>query len=160
VTQRLAGGRLYAAAIGVSLGAVAAALVTQHVFEMQPCPWCVLQRLEFVAIAASALPGLLLSRKWVRRGSAALMLALAGAGVATALWQHFVAAASASCRMTLADQIIRGLGLDELLPTVFAAYASCADGAARIFGVPYEFYSLTLFALLFIAAGWGLRRRA
>ena len=28
----------------VSLAAVAAALVSQHVFDMQPCPWCVLQR--------------------------------------------------------------------------------------------------------------------
>ena len=44
--------RLLAAGVVVPLGAVALALVTQHVFGMQPCPWCVLQRLIFVAISA------------------------------------------------------------------------------------------------------------
>ena len=42
----------------VSFGAVAAALVTQHVYGMQPCPWCVLQRLVFVGIGAFALMAL------------------------------------------------------------------------------------------------------
>ena len=41
-----------------SFGAVGAALVSQHVFDMQPCPWCVLQRLIFVAIGAFAVLGL------------------------------------------------------------------------------------------------------
>ena len=43
---------------GVALASVAAALLTQHVFDMQPCPWCVLQRLIFVLIALVALAGL------------------------------------------------------------------------------------------------------
>ena len=38
--------------------ALGAALVSQHVFDMQPCPWCVLQRLIFVALALAALLGL------------------------------------------------------------------------------------------------------
>ena len=83
---------------------------------------------------------------------------LDAAGVATALWQHFVAAHSASCAMTVADRIMQWTGLGELLPQVFAAYASCADAAASIFGVPYEFYSLTLFIVLGGAAL--LHRRA
>ena len=43
---------------GTALAAVVVALVTQHVFDMQPCPWCVLQRLIFVLIALVALVGL------------------------------------------------------------------------------------------------------
>ena len=50
-----------AAAIVIALGAVGAALFTQLRLGMQPCPWCVLQRAIFVAIAIAALPGLLLS---------------------------------------------------------------------------------------------------
>lgn len=158
VNALLAGGRPYLALIVVSLGAVGLALVTQHGFEMLPCPWCVLQRMIFVAIALAALPGALLARAPVRRASAALVLLLALAGAAAALWQHFVAASSASCDLTLADRIVSASGLDALLPDVFAPWASCADAAATLLGLPYEFYSLTLFVLAAVAAAWLLRR--
>ena len=149
---------LFGAALVVALGAVGAALYTQQVMDMQPCPWCVLQRLEFLAIALVALPGVLLRARLAQRVAAGLMLLLGLTGVATALWQHFVAASSTSCNLTLADQIVRGLGLDELWPPVFAAYASCADAATRLLGVPYEFWSLLLFAALASAAALALRR--
>ncbi len=158
MSRLLAGGRPYLALILVSLGAVGLALVTQHGFEMLPCPWCVLQRMIFVTIALAALPGALLARPPVRQASAALVLLLALAGVAAALWQHFVAASSASCELTLADRIVSASGLDALLPDVFAPWASCADAAATLLGLPYEFYSLTLFVLAALAAAWLLRR--
>ena len=143
---------LLLAAVLVPLAAVAAALVSQHFFDMQPCPWCVLQRVVFVAIALAALPGLLVQRAGVRRASAAAVLTLSLSGSAAALWQHFVAASSVSCNMTLADRIVGGLGLDELAPQVFAAYATCADAAVKIAGISYEFFSLTLFIALGLAA--------
>jgi disulfide bond formation protein DsbB len=148
----------FAVAILLSLGAVGAALVSQHRFDIQPCPWCVLQRVVFVAIALAALPGLLLRMRAARWLSAGLVVLLAAAGAAAALWQHFVAASSTSCNLTLADQIVRGLGLDELWPAGFAAYASCAEAAVKLLGVPYEFYSLGLFVALAAGAAWLLRR--
>lgn len=138
--------------------AVGIALVTQHVLGMQPCPWCVLQRLIFLAIAATAWLGLALGPALPRRAMALLMLLLAAGGVAAALWQHFVAAASASCNLTLADRVMSGLGLDNLAPAVFAPYASCADAAATLLGLPYEFYSLTLFVMLAAVAARVLYR--
>ena len=155
--------RLLVAGAVLPLAAVAMALVTQHVFEMQPCPWCVLQRLIFVAISLSALLGLAgqgLRLPILRYLGAALMGLLALSGIAAALWQHFVAAASVSCNLTLADRIVGGIGVDALWPQVFAAYASCADAAAKLLGVPYEFYSLTVFVVLAaLAAVLLLRRR-
>ena len=142
-----AGAWLFTAGV-VPLAAVCAALVSQHVFNMQPCPWCVLQRVIFVAMALAALPGLLLRTPAMRRLSAGLMALLALCGMAAALWQHFVAASSTSCKLTLADRIVGGLGLDSLWPEVFAAYASCADAAVKIAGLPYEFFSLALFVAL------------
>ena len=118
--------QLCAAAVVVPLAGVATALVTQYGLDMQPCPWCVLQRLIFLAIALAALPGLLAGGAAARWVSGPLMGVLALCGVATALWQHFVASSSTSCALTVADRINRGLGLDELLPQVFASYASCA----------------------------------
>jgi protein dithiol:quinone oxidoreductase len=153
------GRALLSAAALISLGAVGIALISQHVFDMQPCPWCVLQRAIFVAIALVALIGVLSSTVLAQRMSAVpvavlavLVALLALCGAAAALWQHFVAAASASCNLTLADRIMTTIGLDSLMPQVFAAYASCAEAAVRLVGVPYEFYSLALFAGLFILA--------
>ncbi|MFN9747440.1 MAG: disulfide bond formation protein B [Betaproteobacteria bacterium] len=151
---------LWAAMVLLPLAAVGAALVSQHVFDMQPCAWCVLQRVVFLAVAGVSLPALLLKGAVARRLLAAAGLLLSGAGMAAALWQHFVSAASASCKLTLADRIVGGLGLDGLWPEVFAAYASCADAAVKLLGVSYEFYSLGLFALLALVALRLLRRPA
>ncbi len=134
-----------------AFGGVAAALVSQHVYAMEPCPWCVLQRLVFLAIGAVALLGVLWPAPAVRRIASAIALLLALSGLASALWQHFVAAASASCNLTLADRIVSGTGLDSLLPDVFAPRASCADAAVDLLGIPYAFWAAALFVLCAIA---------
>jgi disulfide bond formation protein DsbB len=135
------------------LAAVGVALVSQYRYDMQPCPWCVLQRVIFLAIALATA----LSLAW-RKIGAGLALLLSIGGAAAALWQHFVAAASASCNLTLADRIVGALQLNTLLPDVFEARASCADAAVSLLGVPYEFWSLALFVLLG-AAGFSAMRR-
>src|SRR5688500_11070040 len=114
------GGRWFGAIALVALGAVGAALVSQHRFGMEPCPWCVLQRLIFVAIAVAALIGLAWRATAGRIVAGTLVLLLALAGIASAAWQHFYAAPSGSCNLTLADKIINGIGLDAMLPDVFA----------------------------------------
>ena len=141
------------------VAAVGAALVSQHVFDMQPCPWCVLQRLIFLGIAAACLIGLLWRSRAGRHIGTSLGLLLALCGIAAALWQHFRAAASASCNLTLADKIVsRWLQLDQLLPDVFEPRASCADAAVSLLGVPYDFWSLALFALVAALLVRSLRR--
>ena len=137
-----------------SLAAVGAALVSQHVFGMEPCPWCVLQRVIFVAIALASLVGLVWRAAAGRMLSAVLVLLLAASGIAAALWQHFVAASSTSCNLTFADEVIGTLGLDAAWPDVFSPRASCADAAVDLLGLPYEFWSLALFML---AAGAALK---
>lgn len=130
------------------LSAVAAALVSQHYFDMQPCPWCVLQRAIFLIIAFVC--GLaLIGRGWILRlGLYSLAFLLSVSGIASALWQHFGAGDSLSCSLSLAEKIISGLGLDRLAPSVMAPLTSCADGAVNLFGVPYEFWSLALFIII------------
>jgi disulfide bond formation protein DsbB len=143
---------------GVSLAAIGAALVSQHVFDMQPCPWCVLQRVVFAAIALVALAGAWLPQRLAKTGALLATGLLAAAGIAAALWQHLVAKSSSSCNLTLADRIVSGLQLDALAPEVFAPRASCADAAVNLLGLPYEFWSLGLFAALGAAAAWTLVR--
>jgi protein dithiol:quinone oxidoreductase len=145
---RQPGGGAFALIALLSFGAVGIALYTQHRLDMQPCPWCVLQRLVFVAIGAWALIGALVPARLARMVSAIGVSLLAGCGIAAALWQHFVAAASASCNLTFADRVMNATGLNARFPEVFAAYASCADAAVSLAGIPYELYSLALFVLI------------
>jgi len=141
------------------VAAVGAALVSQHLFGMQPCPWCVLQRVIFLAIAIACVLGLAVPRAAGRRAAAGLALLLALCGIAAALWQHFKAAASASCNLTFADTVVtQWLQLDALLPDVFSARASCAEAAVKLLGVPYDFWSLALFFGIGVAMWQTLRR--
>jgi hypothetical protein len=91
---------------------------------------------------------------------ALLMLLLCGTGIAAALWQHFVAAASSSCNLTLADKVLSATMLDTFLPDVFQPRASCADAAVDLLGVPYEFWSLALYAAIESAVVWDAGARA
>ena len=136
----------------LSLAAVGVALVSQHVFGMEPCPWCVLQRLIFVGIALACGVGLIWSSKTGQVLACALALVMSSSGVAAAVWQHFVASASNSCNLTLADKIISALKVDSLMPDVFSPRASCADAAVDLLGLPYEFWSFALFVLIGVMA--------
>jgi len=144
-------------AIGlISLAAVGLAAIAQYAFDMQPCPWCVLQRLIYIvvgvlALVAAALPGL--GRRLF------IVLALLGSlsGLASALWQQLHAVNEASCAMTLADRIMTGLHLDSLLPQLFTAYASCADAAVSVLGIPFAVWSCLLYVILALLLMWSLR---
>jgi disulfide bond formation protein DsbB len=136
----------------LSVAAVAAALVSQYAFDIRPCPWCVLQRAIFLALAAGAVVGLVWRSTLGRRVGGALALGFGACGIAAALWQHFVAASSTSCNQSFADVVIGTLGLDSLSPELFAPRASCADAKVDLLGIPYEFFSLALFAVMVLAA--------
>jgi disulfide bond formation protein DsbB len=144
---------------GVSLAAIGAALAAQHAFDMQPCPWCVLQRLIFLLIAIVALAGLAWRSAAGLRSASVVLLLLSGAGIAAVVWQHSVAAASASCNLTLADRIMNGSGLPSLLPAVFEARATCADAAVDLLGLPFEFWALALFLAIAASATWVLAKQ-
>lgn len=139
-----------------SLTSVAGALIGQYRFDLLPCPWCTFQRLIYLLLAGVAVLGAL----WPtgRRALAGLGLLLCLGGVGVALWQHFVAAASASCALTMADRIMQALGLYDLAPDLFAPQASCADAAVNLLGVPFALWSMALFALCGVACALAARR--
>ena len=134
-------------AAALAFGVVGIALVSQHVFDMQPCPWCILQRLIYVVFGVVALVGVIVRRAPVAAATAAIVgLALAIGGCAAAMWQRH-AETSASCNLTLADRIVGATQLDRLLPAVFEARASCADAAVSVLNIAYWKWSVACFAL-------------
>lgn len=142
-------GGLLAVIAGLSVGAVALALLLQHAFGMQPCAWCTVQRLIYLAIAASALIGLIVLRHGLlRRVMCGLSALFAALGIWAALHQHFVAAQSDSCGFTAADRFLFRTGLDDALPALFAATASCSEANAPLFGIAFALWSVSLFGML------------
>jgi len=140
--------RTLLAIAALCIAGVAAALAGQYGFDMRPCPWCILQRVLFVLIALLCLAGAAARTQVAHRAVAGTAVLLCVLGAAAALYQHFVAAKSSSCNLTLADKVITALRLDTALPSLFEVTGSCADAAVSVMGVPFEFWSLALFALL------------
>lgn len=142
----------------LAVGAVALAVVLQHAFGLEPCAWCTFQRAIYLAVAAAAL--LSVSLGGVRPAFAvlaALTALLAAGGVWAALHQHFVASATDSCAYTLADRFMLRTGLDEQLPWLFEATASCADANVPLLGLPFSLWSAALFTMLFLFSAGALR---
>lgn len=152
------------AAIGFgSVLALAAALVAQHGFGMEPCAWCVIQRIVVIALAVVALAGAGLARRWPRGAglpAAAMLLALAAGGAWAAWHQHTVASRQLSCAFTWADRTLMSAQLDAWLPGLFRVGATCADAArATLLGLPFEVWSGVWFGLVGAAAIAALRVR-
>jgi disulfide bond formation protein DsbB len=158
-------------AIGMgALGALLLAFASQHLFGMEPCPWCIVQRLVVIGIAVLALGAAALASLAGR--VAALLRGVLGAGVlalavmgASAAWhQHTVASRQFSCAFTWADRFLMSAGLDRWWPGMFEVRATCADAAqARLLGLPFEGWSGAFFVLVAVAVvalGLVARRRA
>ncbi len=133
----------------LSLAAVGSALVSQHVFGMLPCPWCIFQRVLYLAIAGVALIGWGVASRPVTLVAALGVLVLALGGIASAVFQHQVAARDSSCAFTLADRFLNATGLETALPWLFQVTATCMEAAAyRLLGLPFEVWSGLLYALI------------
>jgi protein dithiol:quinone oxidoreductase len=128
-------------------------LISQHVFEMKPCPWCIFQRVIYLAIAVVAGIGWLVRSRPVTLAAAALVLALALGGIASAVFQHQVAALDASCALTLADRFLFVTGLETAVPFLFQVTATCMEAASyKLLGLGFEIWSGLLFVLISITA--------
>ncbi len=130
----------------------------QHGWGMEPCSWCVLQRLLVMILAIWALLGaglaVFLGRVgrvcWAAGGSVLTLLGVLAAG-----YQEVVAAQSTSCAFTWPDRVFMTLGLAERWPDMFEARASCADAAlARLAGLPFAAWSGLGFVLMACLAGY------
>jgi protein dithiol:quinone oxidoreductase len=143
----------------LALASVGLAALAQYAFDMQPCPWCVFQRLVYIvvgvlALLAAALPGL------ARRAVVGLAFLGGLVGIASALWQQLHAVNENSCDLSLAERVIAKLQLDSLLPQLFEARTSCADAAVSVLGVPFAVWSCAMFVILALLLAWTFRAAA
>jgi len=133
---------------GLCVAGVGIALLSQHAFDLQPCAWCVFQRLIYLTLAVIAALAASSQGLIVRLVFAMLGLSLTIAGVLAAWYQAQVASQSFSCAQTLADLLMTQTGLETAMPALFGIYASCMDARVKVFGLEYAYWSLLLFVLL------------
>lgn len=137
----------------VCLLAVGGALIAQHAFGMLPCPWCIFQRVLYLAIALVALIGWAVAAPVASLLSTLGVLALGLGGIASAVFQHQVAAKDASCAFTVADRFLTATGLETAVPFLFQVTATCMEAAsARLLGLPFEVWSGMLFGSIALTA--------
>lgn len=129
------------------------ALFAQHILDMPPCAWCILQRVIFLILFVLSCFGLWI-QSTTRTLALLLTLAFGIAGVAAAYHQATVASASLSCDMTLADRLITSSGLDSLMPGFFGVYASCFEANVDFLGVPFSGWALILFSAITLMGLW------
>lgn len=134
--------------------ALGVALISQYEFDIQPCAWCVLQRLIYLVIGVVALIGSFAGPIGSELGRLVALLSalLSAAGIATAWYQYSVASRLMSCAQTFADRFMGALGLDAAAPWLFGIYATCAEARVKLLGVEYALWSLALFVVLLLLA--------
>lgn len=145
----------------VSLAALGIALVSQHVFDMRPCAWCVLQRLILIVIAVVCGLSALMQRfcPIVANVGAGLSALLGIGGILAAWYQYSVASQMFSCDLTFADRFMTASGLDASLPWIFGIFASCMDAKVTLLGVEYALWGVGLFALITVLSSTVIFRK-
>lgn len=131
------------------IAGVAAALASQHLFDMPPCAWCVFQRLLFLFIALVCWLGVAAGRfsPAAPRVAGIFATLLAAAGLVSGWYQHTVAAQTFSCERSFADHFMVNSGLDAGVPWLFGIFATCMDAQVELLRIEYVFWAMALFAL-------------
>lgn len=137
---------------------LAVALFSQHALGMQPCAYCVLQRLFFLGVAGLSGATAVLTR--FPGGKKLTAMGIGGScflsmgGLVTALIHHFGAEKMDGCNQSLASSFIFGSGLDTFAPSIFGIYASCQEAQTYFLGVNYSLLGVTAFLALTVVFGY------
>jgi disulfide bond formation protein DsbB len=142
------------------LALLGGAVYLQLVRYMLPCPWCVIQRYIFLAIAVICLITALLPASATRIGAAlGTLTALGGCGAAG--WLVWVQAhPSVSCGIDPMETSLNKIFSAKLLPVLLKADGMCSTEYEPILGVSLPQWSLTAFVVFTIVLGIVAFRRA
>jgi protein dithiol:quinone oxidoreductase len=143
-----------------SLSLLGVALYLQHAMDQLPCPFCVLQRYAFFAIAVICLIAAALPPKAVRIGAGLGMLAaLVGGGLASYhLW--IKAHPSVSCGIDPLETSLNHIFTAKLMPFLFFADGFCTTEYPPLLGLSTPQWALIWFAVFALTLGWVALRRS
>jgi disulfide bond formation protein DsbB len=135
-----------------------AALYMQFGRNMLPCPWCVIQRYAFTAIALVCLAAAFLPDRFTKAGlGLGFIIAIGGLGAAG--WLMWVQAhPSMSCGIDPLETSLNKIFTAELLPWLFKADGFCTTEYPPFLGLSVPQWSGLWFAILGVVLGRTLFR--
>ena len=144
----------------ISSAMLGAGLYVQFVEKMLPCPWCIIQRYIFAAIAIICLITAFLPARFTRMGAGAGMLA-AITGMGAAIWLLWVQAhPGLSCGIDPLETSLNKVFTAELLPFLFKADGLCTTEYPPILGLSVPLWALVWFTIFAVASGWAAFKRS
>lgn len=152
---------LLAGLMVMGAGALAIALIGEHVFGIEPCLLCLYQRVPYVIVALLAAAGLVLPLSPRLRRLAVVLCALVlAAGAALAFYsvgveEHWWAGV-AGCEGTI-PTIATGQSLQDLLRQPSGGRRACDEDVWRLFGVSLAGYNVLVQAVVAVASLLALR---
>ena len=154
---------LFLAVFLACFGLLGFGLYLQHVRHIEPCPLCILQRVAFIAISATALlaaihnPGRL---GWAVYGSLLTLSSVLGGGVAA--WQvylqHLPPSQVPECGPGL-DYMLDALPLAKVLAMIFKGSGECAEVTWSFLGLSIAQWALGWFVLFVLVGATAIFRR-
>jgi disulfide bond formation protein DsbB len=157
--------RVFALIFLVCVGLVGYALYLQHWQGLDPCPWCVVQRVGFMLVGLVALVGAFRrpARRWTAVCSTLGFIA-AGAGAAAAayhVWLQSDPVRAAKCVGSPVELVLDRLQIGQLAPALLQYDGPCTLKPWSFLGLSIPAWSLAWFvalALVFIALALAARR--
>jgi disulfide bond formation protein DsbB len=140
-------------------GILGAGLYVQFVLFMLPCPWCVIQRYAFAAIALICLISAFLPAA-ARKLGAGLGMLVALFGIGAAGWLLWVQAhPKVSCGIDPMETSLNHIPTAELLPFLFKADGLCTTQYDPLLGLSVPQWALVAFIGFAIVLGFVAFRR-
>lgn len=144
--------RLFALIFLICVGLLGYALYLQHAQGLDPCPWCVVQRLGFMLVGAIALVAALHGRGVAGYATFGFLAALAGAAAgAYHVWLQSDPVRAAKCIGSTVELVLDKLAIGKLAPGLLQYDGPCTLKPWSFLGLSIPEWSLTWFVILAIA---------
>jgi disulfide bond formation protein DsbB len=143
--------------VGATGGLLAGALVMEHLFAMDPCPLCLMQRVWFAMAGLISVTGLIHSPRWGIYPLLTMLAALTGGGfsIRQLYLQNLPADQVPSCGPDM-TYMLENFPLSDVLAAMTRGTGSCAEVVWQ-FGLTIPGWALVGFVAIVILAAVQLR---
>jgi protein dithiol:quinone oxidoreductase len=135
---------------------MAIVLYLQHWLNLDPCPWCIVQRIVLLAVGiVSFIAALHRPTGGAIRGYGRAIALLAVSGVAAASYHIYLQSdpeRAMKCAGSMVERLLDQLGLGRIAPSLFQYDGPCTLKPWSLFGLSIPEWSLVTFLFLLIVA--------